>query len=340
MPPFRQRLVALFPSLLVLQLAGMLTFDYYSRVEAPSWEQRVKVHASIVNGKAPYQYRYRVLIPYVAEGLARTLQAIPKFGGAVPAGSLSYSTRAFNSAFILMNFSALLLLFMSLWSLMETWFERRLALFGLALAAIMIDFTFRDHFYHPWSFWEAAFYALGMHLVLRRRWYAVILLSAVGALCRETTAFLPLGFLLFVLPLDFRRWRATDLRRTDVQAAIASLGLWLGAWLAVHRLVGYAPPTFFLERAMTGNLGMLHYSVLMNVLLLGALPVLAGWGLPRSPHLVRSMAVALVPYIAVLLTIGFWWEIRYWMTLLPVLIPALLSAIEPPRETTASPALS
>jgi hypothetical protein len=330
----RERLAVSLPALLVLQLCSMLTFDYYRRVEAPAWKRRVEVHASLIHGTAPYEKRYRVLIPYLAEGLARTLETIPTFRGSVSAAPMPYSTRAFNAAYVLLNFSALLLLLTCLRRLLEAWFEPPFVLFGLVLAAAMIEFTFRDHFFHPWSFWEAAFYALGMRFLLRGRWGAIILLSGVAASCRETTAFLPLGFLLFAVGLDFRRWARIDLKRRDVQAAIGSLALWLGVWVAVHRFVGYAPPTVSLETLLVGNLARLPYSILVNMLLLGVPLILAATALGRSPRLVRAMTVAFVPHVAVLLTLGYWWEIRYWMTVLPVLIPAALSAIQPPRASS------
>ena len=56
------------------------------------------------------------------------------------------------------------------------------------------------------------------------------------------------------------------------------------------------------------------------------LPLIAV-GFARAPRLIRRAGLALIPYCALLLVIGYWWEIRYWMTTLPVLIPALASQL-------------
>lgn len=47
-------------------------------------------------------------------------------------------------------------------------FRFELALFGVAAAACLMQFTFRDQYFHPWSFWEGAYFAAGLLLIHRR----------------------------------------------------------------------------------------------------------------------------------------------------------------------------
>jgi hypothetical protein len=43
------------------------------------------------------------------------------------------------------------------------------------------------------------------------------------------------------------------------------------------------------------------------------------------------LASLVIPgYLALLLVIGYWWEIRYWLTLLPLLVPLGLAALNEP----------
>ena len=60
--------------LLVLYLSTTLTYDYYLRIEDRQLGARAKLHSEIVSREAPFQYRYRVLLPYAAEVVARGLQ--------------------------------------------------------------------------------------------------------------------------------------------------------------------------------------------------------------------------------------------------------------------------
>jgi hypothetical protein len=328
-----QKLVRLSPLLLVIQLGSLLTYEYYARIEASRLPERARLHHAIVSGEAPYQYRYRILAPYLAEGLARALHAVPRLSrGSPPLPPLPYSRRAFALSFMALNFGALAVLLLCLWRLLEPWFGRAWAMFGMSLAAVLIAFTYRDHFYHPWSFWEAAAYALGMYLIRAGRVVQILALSAVAAATRETTAFLPLGFLLYALPWDPRVWKAGLWRQRAVRWPVASLAVWLAVFLTVHQAIGYQPPTFTLEKAIAGNLAQGGHALLLNGLFLGPMWLFAFWGVFRGPRLVRSFALALAPYFLILLFLGFWWEIRYWMTALPVLVPALLSMLSPPAE--------
>ena len=56
---------------LIVPLSLLLSDGYYSRVEKPNYEARVALHQAIIDGTAESPYRYRVLIPYLAEGLTR-----------------------------------------------------------------------------------------------------------------------------------------------------------------------------------------------------------------------------------------------------------------------------
>jgi hypothetical protein len=105
------------------------------------------------------------------------------------------------------------------------------------------------------------------------------------------------------------------------------MAAWLGTYFAVHHFIGYKPATFFLSTAIAGNLTYLGYAILFNALMPGFVLLFAIIGLRSSPRLIRVMAVALVPYLAVLAAIGYWVEIRYWMSTLPVMVPAFLASL-------------
>lgn len=324
-PPYVLR-TWIVAALVATSLAAQLGYDYFDRVERPQHAERMAVHRTIVDGTAPYQYRYRVLVPYAAEPLARALQHIPLFHGDAPAEGYAYGHWAFATAYLLLNLAALLLFLGMLFAVCRALFTTELALLGIALAAMVASFTFRDHFFHPWSFWEAALFAGGLWCVQTGRygWFTFVVL--LGAVNRETSVFLVLVFAFAAAPERGVAW-STWLRGAQARWVLASGVTWLAAWGAVHALVGYAPATFTLADARAGNLANLRYAARLNVLLFGPAWALVAVGLWRGPRLVRRAALVLPFYLGLLLVIGFWWEIRYWLTVLPILVPALLAGL-------------
>jgi hypothetical protein len=260
----------------------------------------------IVTGTAPYQYRYRVLIPYAAEGLTRVLQQTP------------VGHRAFAVSFGIFNFTAMALMLWAIGVLMTRLLRYELALFGVAVSAMMMEFTFRYHNYHPWSFWEGTFFAAGLLLIHLRRYWAFSAVSLLALVNRETSVFLLIAFLAIEWP-----------NGSGLRFAVANLVIWVAGFFALHRIVGYAPATFTVQMAVEGNRSNLLLAVWVNLLIVG-IPLPLIWrGLQRAPVFYRRAALALPPYLALLLVIGYWWEIRYWITALPIIVPLIALAVAP-----------
>jgi hypothetical protein len=325
--------------LVIIQLSSILAFEYWKRVEEPAGPTRYALHTAIIDGDAPYQFRYRVLIPAAAEVLAQLLQRVAfqeqqTFSGVVAAPEVTsvnsvvrssrYSKRSFYVAYILLNWTAITAFLLFLYLLICEWWEPSYGLFGIVLAAVVVGLTFRDHYFHPWSFWEAALLAAGLWMVRREHYRALAHLVVAGAFVRETTVFLPLGFLFYALPRTFS-W--AELKGRTILFALGNILLWLAAYAVVHVIIGYKPATFTIDMAVRGNLTHLHYAIALNALVLGPAWLLAIRGLLSCPELFQRFALAFLPYLGVLGVIGYWWEIRYWMTPLPILIPAVISAL-------------
>jgi hypothetical protein len=305
---------------LAIWLAAMLTYDYYSRVEDPFMGARMSLHHEIVSGTAPYQYRYRVLIPAVAEGLARVFQHAPTVKSRPIAPPLAYSKRAFVLAYASLNFAALAILFWSVGELVAELMGTELSWVAVTLSAILVTFTFRNHYYHPWSFWEGAMFGTGLLLIHQRRLWLFAILSLIGLLNRETSIFLVLILAATAFP---------DVRSREMRFAIGTMTAWVAGFFLLHYFVGYRPSTFFLETALTGNRENAWFALLLNGLLIGIVSPLILRGMFTGPRLIRRAALVLPLYLALLLVIGYWWEIRYWITAIPIIVPALIAAVVP-----------
>jgi len=326
MRELRSRTVILY--MVAIWLSAMLTYDYYDRTERPQVQGRILLHHEIVVGTAPYQYRYRVLLPNVAEVIGRLIQRLPLIHSRPVAEPLTYSKRAFVISYCLLNFTALLIFFVCQIWLLLLFFVYELALLGGAISALLVDFTFRDHYFQPWSLWEGAFFSLGLILIHRRMHWQFLGLSLIALLNRETSLFLVLIFLINTFPCHWPKGGLTKIAlQRDTQFAVANFVVWLAGYLALHQLVGYRPSTFFIETAVSGNAANFKYAVVLNAVLIGSLTPLILSGLRSSPQLIRRSAWILLPYFGLLLVIGFWWEIRYWITVLPVIVPAMIAAI-------------
>jgi hypothetical protein len=229
----------------------------------------------------------------------------------------SYSKRAFVLSYAALNFAALVILLWSVGELVAQLFGVELSWFAVALSAVLVGFTFRDHYFHPWSFWEGALFGVGLLLIQQRRLWLFAGLSLVGLLNRETSLFLVLILLATALP---------DYKSREARFAIGTLAAWVGGFVLLHAIVGYKPATFFLETAIAGNRGQAWYALLLNGLLIGIAGPLILRGIVSGPRLIRRAALVLPAYVALLLVIGYWWEIRYWITALPIVVPALIAA--------------
>jgi hypothetical protein len=321
---------------LAIWLSAVLTVDYYDRIEGPAMNERIAQHHEMVTGYAPYAYRYRILTPYAAEGVARLLQQLPVVSARDTVPPLSYSQLAFTLAYCVLNFSALVTLLWSLGELIWRLFRYELALFGVAVSAMMVSFTFRDHYFHPWSFWEGAFFSLGLLLIHRKRYIQLSVVSLLGLLNRETSVFLLVAFLFTALPRELSRQGVRRaLRSRELRFAVGNLAVWVVGFFILHSVIGYRPSTFFLETALRGNRAHVGYALILNALFVGLISPLVIAGIRRSPPLIRRSALMMPAYLGLLLVIGFWWEVRYWITLLPIVVPGLVAALAnatPPKE--------
>jgi len=69
----------------------------------------------------------------------------------------------------------------------------------------------------------------------------------------------------------------------------------------------------------------------LNAVFFGASWTYIGLGIKNAPSQIRRAAYVVVPYAAMLFAIGYSIEIRYWITMLPILIPLLLNGLLRPE---------
>lgn len=314
--------VVSWPILLLLaSLSALLAYEYFLRVEEHQFEARLAMHRAIVDGAASSQYRHRILAPYLADGMMKGLTLVLPGPQRLRPGDRG-STGAFNIAYLLFNSGAILFSLASLYALLNLWFSGSESLAGVLLAAATMPLTFQDQYFHPWSFLEFGFFALGFVLIERERhgWFAVVL--ALACLNRETSLFLLLAF-FFTRILPWEPGRGVS--RESLRLFTAYGVLWLGIFFGLRLVRGFPPPTFTAHEAWRVNVLNWRRATGLNLLFFGAFWIYVALGFRRAPAFLRRASLIIPLYAALLCVIGLWYEIRYLLTLYPILIPMGMS---------------
>ena len=136
-------------------------------------------HEAVLQGQAPNPWQYRVLSEYVAEGFIRLFQFL-KVQDAISFG--------FGSLRVLQNLAIFLLAF-ALYRKVSS--SKAIALLGIFLLASSMKNAFYDNDLSFNTYFDLIFYLLAVLLILDRKYYWVILVTAFAALNRETGGLIP-----------------------------------------------------------------------------------------------------------------------------------------------------
>ena len=201
-----------------LLIAGWLgvvdAYLYSTLVVQPQWDSGALLHGAIADGTAESPYRYRILVPWLAETASRVI--------------------GLERAYLLFYFVVFPLALCSLVRLLRTWYPTSVALMGTLVVAAVLPLSFRDHYFQPATWLELVLMIWALQLLARPvvdlRWYAIV--SVVAVLNRETGVLL--GLLLLVVT-----WPVALARRVPT-AIVALLPFATYALIRINR--GNAPP--------------------------------------------------------------------------------------------------
>lgn len=311
----------LLTAALLLAIALPLSLAHYTFIDRVYLDARMELHAQIINGSAESPYRYRVLVPFVAEGLIRILKG--------PVGWPAW--RAFLYAYGLVDAGLIAMLLGSLFLYLRRWLSWGFSMAGILGVAAVFPMTLFEQYFQPWSYLETALLALTLVAAQSRRkelWAAICILLA--SLNRESGIFAVLAF--FLATFDFERLFSGLRQRTlriDWKALLTTLGLGL-IWLAV----------FLGLRAWRGNTPQIHslmelwqYNTRPDALLktgvhwlafIGPVAILAVCGMRAAPGVFRRLVWLLPFYLVTILAWGIWSEVRLLLPLYVVLLPPAL----------------
>lgn len=296
---------------LILSVSATVSYVYFSHVGPMlHFESNLEFHKSIVNGSALAPYRYRVLVPFFTEVVARI-------------ATLFLPTRqAFLLAYGLYHWFAIALLLTLLFIYLRQWFDYEPSLVAVLFVAATMSIALRE--FQPWSLLEAALLTAALLLILRGYYAALCPVTVLAALTRETAYLIPLA--LLVTSVDFRR---PD-RRVLLWVGICG-SIYLGIFAGLRLWLGQAPHILTLKEIWLWNLQPPHpmEAVLHCSLFLGVSWFFALLGYKHAPPFCRKAVLIALPHILSVAIWGVWYEVRLLMPLYAVVMPLSLSFLYP-----------
>ncbi len=306
----------------------MLAYIYFRQVGSPYLAERIELHGQILGGTAESPYRYRVLVPFIAEGLARALSAVLPGGQGVPS-----RVRALRSRCDLLSCSECCT------GYLRAWFSNEQALVGVLFAAATMPMALRDHYFQPWSVLEAGLFAAGLLCVRDRRYRLLALVVALASLNRETALFIPLAFLVALAGTKGEKSANSPAAGRAALLFVGYAAIWAAAFFGMRALLGDAPRVVTVEELLARNTisPAIFRTVVHLALVFGAFWIFAVAGFRRAPEFVKRTTLLAPPYLAAVALWGVWYEVRLLMPLYAIVVPLGLSFLYRGRDESPRP---
>jgi hypothetical protein len=298
-------------------------------LQAPAYSSTQQ--QNVVGGLAGSPYRYRVLVPFLLDGLTHAL------------AFLGSTQRAYLGSSLLYDCVALAFQLLMLYALFRQFFSPLHSLLGVSFVSGVTVLTLAYFTYQPWSILEVALFALGFLLAYRGHWVWVGMTVVLASFNRETGVFLPLALFLASLqdlrPFGFETLRRVARRReTYLSFAFLLLSTVIFGGLRLAR--GSADPVDVLSDVIVRNIERNNVIAAASAipLVLGFGWLYAALGFRSAPAFLRGIARVLPFYLAAFAIWGWWREVRILTSLYPVLVPlVLVYCCDISRTTESSP---
>ena len=321
----RNILKKLDPGALILILSGsaVLAYGYFNRIDAPNFEERLKLHNQIIAGTASSPYRYRLLVPYLVEGLNKVLSLF------LPIKD------AFLQSYKVYDLLAIFFLLAMLYYWLKTWFTNEQALVGVLFVAATMPIALQNHFFQPWSFLEAGIFSAALLAIHKKRYWILTFLVICASLNRETGVFIPF---IFFLTIDIKIIFNTK-SKVAWKPILLFGGLlltWAVVFLGLRYFRGNISPIANIAELFARNTTRANLSVTLEngSLFLGGLWVFACLGYQYAPPLLKKVALIIPFYLFTILLWGVWYEVRLLMPMYPIIVPLGLSFLYSRPGTT------
>ena len=298
---------------------------YETMVLAPGEPSRLESwHQEMISGRAPAPNQYRILVPWMAEGLSRV----------IPGWMADLACPPIPSQYLIASYWVIraLCLWLSLLVMdryLREWFSPGAAAGGALCLGALVPFTYygvvQESDLLNLLVFVAAFWALARG---KDGWLFPLVL--VGTLNRETAAMIPAVYLL-------ARWREKPPLTVMVRTALLA-----ACWAAVYGglLLHYGRRGYYTEPfTLPANLGSWLPTAFV-LLMFGVMWVLPWVALKHKPPTLLRRTTWLVPLFVLLqYLVGVVQEVRLFLPLAPIVLPLSWWVLFP-ESRRAAPAVS
>jgi len=256
-------------------------------------------------------FRYRVLMPFLARSLAYVLgvdlKLIFQLLATLSVFGLLIVYRSYLSNFVRPEFATVM---------------------SVAIVYPMLwNFCLLNDLYYPFDLPSLFFFTLGCHYIYQRKWHLYYPVFVLALLNRETSC-----FLVFVMIFCFfRRMRSREL----LWHVLAQGLIWAGLKSLFYFLLGPDTRVFALFR-LSFNARMLWGILTLSgngpkdltklALAFGGAWWVLPWILRFQPRFLKRSTLVVIPFIVVIIFMGFADEIRDYVELIPVILSPVLYA--------------
>jgi len=275
----------------------ILTIELYSQNNLISSSELIDHHTSIIHLQALSPYKYRILSPFLIEGIIFLLP-------------FDYEISLLISYQIFYFISILLFLFVQ-FNYYNNWFNQSVSFFGILLSSNALYFTFEKFGGHPWAITEVIFIVLFLDALFKNKFKLVIFVLLLASLNRETAVILPIIYFLVT---------------KNKKNSIILFAIWLFIFVSFRLILGVENHVISLNDIYLNNISAQSLLILLQKLFfMFGLIVFLILISRKSIHVFHKRTIPiLIPYLGLISFWGVWVEVRLFIALLPLLIPMSL----------------
>ncbi|MGX6446093.1 hypothetical protein ACWM35_23055 [Neobacillus sp. K501] len=282
--------------------AAALTHLHLQIVDYHYYDMQFPWYDNIVNNNGPYPDQYRILTYYIAHQLIKA--GIP-----------------FTIAFAGLRFIFTALCLFIFIRYLENWVKPISVLLGFFILVSVLPFTYLFYGMQPTDPLNMLIYFLVFFSFLHKKYFMMFPLIIIGMVNRETVILIPLIYACLQFgAVPFRKWLPQFLT-----SSIIVLGIYFGLRWFFGLKEPYAPtsPFHYWKVNLTDWKTWVQLFGFFNI---SVLIVWYKW--KEKPEFLKRISLILPIFILIHFTQGYMREVRYFLPILPIIIPLTLINLE------------
>ena len=290
-------------------LAAATGLLHWMKVDKAASEDQIRWHMQILTNQGPYPDQYRILTYYLAHWLM--LLKVP-------------FARAHEWLRFLFTTASLYLFYRYL----THWFRPVIALFGVFIMAAALPLTFLFYFMQATDPLNTLIFFIAFWAFREGHDNWIIPIVVVGMFNRETAILIPLLYACVRFgQVPLRYW----FPRFAIASAIAVL-----IYVGLRVVFGIKEPYASTSLLHYWKINLLDWKTWIQLLGFFNVMLWAAWRNWRHrPLFLRRAALILPLFFVIHFSVGYMREVRYFLPLLPILVPFTLFALEEMSRNTA-----